>query len=1032
MLRRAVRWSLHRPHLLAWACIWALILGGLFVSDIPIDLLPNLAPVEVTIETEAPGLVAQQVEETVTDPIESALLGTAGVSGVSSRSAQGLSVIVVRFAPEADPTSSRQLVSENLARVGALPPGVSAPRVSPPVAPGPDLLAIGFTSDKLSAMDLRDLVAWTVRPRLLSARGVSSVALYGGQIRRIEVQARPGDLTDSDLGFLDIVQATRRATSVAGAGFIDTPNQRVLIEPHGQADTLDAVKDGQIQTPGADPVRIDDVADVAEAPAPAFGDALIDGKPGVLLVVDRAPGANTVETTRAVDATLAQLAPSLSAQGVSVRSDLDRPASFISDATGGIVRDLGIGLALVALGLALFMRDLRVVLVTLAAVPLTLLASVVALKVAGLTLNAMTLGGLAVALGLVIDDAVIDVESIVSDLRDAETRHSSRRDAILAASLEVRAPVLYATFALTLSLVPLLLLPGPERVLLAPLATVIIVAALASLLIAVVVTPALALLFLQHIRPAREPAVFQRLRAAQARWLSGAGGRRWPLLLAAAAVALLALTPLLFFRTQLLPSVHDGQLLIETDAPASSSLDAVRATGAGFTRDVAALPGVRAITQRIGRDATSNEGAGIEHSVYDVALTPTLSSAEQAALARRIKTMIAGYPGTAALVRTRFDAGQSPGAGSTSLQINVFGQDLDAIDVGATRVRTALGAMPQRPAVVPARDVEAPVVRVDLDFNKLALDGLSAADVLDTIQAAFAGETVAHVYEGPRVIDLAVSAQSGLRRDPEAVGDLLVRSTSGFAVPLRSIANVYLTDDRAVITHEGGLRSDLVDVVAPSGDIDGFAAAARAAVRDHVAMPPNVFVGYQVVNSAAEATRNLAGAYGLGLFAVFAFLTIAFDGRTAALILAAALFAVAGGVAAVAFMGGLLSIGDLAGLAALVGLSMRSAILLISRVEEAVAGGGKPWTLATVAGAAGERLVPLIASTALVALALAPFAVDAGAAGREMIGPMSIVIIAGLITGAIGDLLVLPILLFAVWRPRPVRTAPVAASPTEA
>jgi Cu/Ag efflux pump CusA len=1018
VLRWAVRWSLHRPHLLAWACVWTFVLGGLFASDIPIDLLPSLAPIEVTIETEAPGLVAQQVEETVTDPIESALLGTAGVSSVSSRSAQGLSVIIVRFAPEADPTSARQLVTENLARVSALPPGVSAPRVSPPVAPGPDLLTIGFTSDKLSPMDLRDLVMWTVRPRLLSTKGVSSVAVYGGQIRRIEVQARPGDLTDSDLGFLDIVQATRRATSVAGAGFIDTPNQRVLIEPHGQADTLDAVKDGQIQTPGADPVRIDDVADVAEAPAPAFGDALIDGKPGMLLVVDRAPGANTVETTRALDASLAQLTPSLSAQGVSVRADLDRPASFISGATGGILRDLLIGLALVALGLALFMRDLRVVLVTLAAVPLTLIAAVVVLKATGLTLNAMTLGGLAVALGLVIDDAVIDVESIVSDLRDAERQQGSRLEAILAASLEVRAPVLYATLAMTLSLVPLLFLPGPERVLLAPLATVIIVAALVSLLIAIVVTPALALIFLRHIGPAREPAVFQRLRAAQARWLSGVGARRWPALLLAGAVVALALTPLLFFRTELLPSVHDSQFLIEADAPASSSIDAVRATGIALTHDLAALPGVRAVTQRIGRDATSSEGAGIEHSVYDVAVTPTLSGAQQTALARRIETMLAGYPGTSALVRSRFDAGQAQGAGSTSVQIKVFGQDLDAIDLGATRVRAALGAMPQRPTLAPARDVEAPVVRVDLNFNKLALDGLSAADVLDTIQAAFAGETVAHIYEGPRVIDLAVSAQSGLRRDPEGVGDLLVRSTSGFAVPLRSIANVYLTDDRDVISHEGGLRSDLVEAVAPAGDVDSFAAAARAAVQNHAALPPSVFVGYQVVNSAAEATRNLAWAYGLGIFAVFAFLTIAFDGRTAAVILAATLFAFVGGVAAVALAGGLLSIGEMAGLAALVGLSMRSAILLISRAEEAVAGGGKSWTLATVAGAAGERLVPLLASTALVVLALAPFAVDAGAAGREIIGPMSIVIIAGVITGAIGDLLVLPVMLFVFWRPR--------------
>jgi Cu/Ag efflux pump CusA len=1002
-----------------------MILGALYAAQVRLDLLPNSAPLEVRIETEAPGLVAQQVEETVTDPIENALLGTAGATDVTSQSSQGLSVVTLRFAPDADAEQARQAVSANLAKVGVLPPGVSAPRVSPPAAPGPHLLTLGFTSDTLGPMDLRDLVQWTVRPLLLSTKGVSGVAVFGGQVRRIEVQARPGDLTDSDLGFLDIVKATQRATSIAGAGFIDTSNQRVLIEPRGQADTLDEVKDGQIQTPGADPVRIDDVADVAEAPAPAIGDALINGKPGVLVVIDRAPGANTLETTRALDAALAQIAPSLIAQGVTVRSDLDRPASFITEATGGVIRDLLIGLALAALALILVMRDLRIVVVTLAGIPLALIAALAVLKATGWTLNLMTLGGLAVALGLVIDDAVIDVESIVSELRDAEARHASRLHAILAASLEVRAPVLIATFALALSLVPLLLLPAQERAFLAPLAAMIIVAALVSMAIAVVVTPALALQVLGHIRPRREHPFIERLKAAQSRWLGWV--RPWPLLLAAGVIALLALAPLLTFRGELLPTVRDNQLMIATDAPAASSLDALRATGIAVARDMAALPGVRAVSQRIGRDSVSGEGAGLQHAVYDVALAPTLDSGGQAALTRRITALLATYPGAPAVVGSRFDAGQ--GGGSPSLQINVFGQDLDAVDLGAARVRAALRAMPRPPLLAPPPDVDAPVVRADLNFNKLALDGLSASDVLETVQAAFAGETVAHIYEGPRVVDLAVIAQSSLRRDPEGVGNLLVRSTSGFAVPLRSIANVYLSEDRDLISHEGGLRSDPIEAVPSGGDVDSFAAAAREAVTRHATMPPKVFVGYQALNSAAEATRNLIWAYALGAFAVFAFLTIAFDGRTAAVVLASTIFAFAGGVLAVAVRGGQLSIGEMAGLAAVVGLTMRGAILLISNVEEAVTSGGRPWSPATVTEAAAERLVPVVASTALVALALAPLAFDAGAAGREIIGPMAIVIIAGLIAGAVADVLVLPVLLFVVWRPRTTRGSTPAPEP---
>jgi len=1017
MLDRAVRWSLGRPRLVALAALWLLIAGGLYVRDLKLDLLPALAPAQADIDTEAPGLVAEQVEATVTQPIESALLGTPGVASVTSRSVQGLSVVTLHFAAGADAAHVRAEVADNLGRVGTLPAGASPPRLSPLIAPGPDLIKIGFTSDKLDPLALRDLVQWTVRPRLLSTPGVASVAIYGGQVRRIEVRARPGDLSDSDLGFLDIVNAVRRATSVAGAGFIDTPNQRVLIEPHGQAETLDQVKDGQIQTAGAAPVRIDDVADVSEEAAPSYGDALIGGKPAVIVVVGRAVGANTIDVTHAVERSLAVLQPSLAAQGVSVRADLDRPASFIVQSTQGLMWDLAIGLALVAIGLTVFMRDARVVLVSLVSVPLTFLVTLMVLKACGFSLDAMTLGGLAVALGLVIDDAVVDVESILSDLRDAENRHTSRTAAILAASLEVRGPVVYAMLALALSLAPLLLLPGPERVLLAPLAVAIIVAALVSLAVAMTVTPALALLFFQHVRPEPRPAAVERLKARHGRWLAGLAARPWPLLAGAGVIAAIALVALLLFRSALLPSLHDGHLLVETDAPASTAPDAVRASGQAEAKALAAIPGVQVVSQQIGRDATVDSSAGVSHSLFDIGLSPGLGDAAQAESARRVAGVLAGYPGAAPIIRTRFDAGEAGGAGAPSLQVAVSGQDLDAVDAAAGKVAAVLAAMPGKIAVRAPSSDRAPVVRVDLDFNKLALFGLSAADVLDTVQAAFAGETVARIYRGSKVEDLVVIAQDSLRQDPEGVGDLLLRSTSGFSVPLRSIANVYLTDGPTAIEHGGGARRELVTATPAGGDIDRFAAAARTAIQQKVALPPGVFLDQTVSNSAAEARQNLAFAYGLGLFAVFAFLAVVFDGRTAALILASTLLSFVGAAIAVALLGGEVTLGVIAGLVALLGLSMRNAILLIDRAEALVLKDGEAWGLATVARAASERFVPLAASTLLVALALAPIAVQAGAAGMEIVGPMAIVIIAGLLTGAIGDLIVLPIALLRLWRP---------------
>jgi Cu/Ag efflux pump CusA len=1017
MLDRVVRWSLDRPRLLAWAALWLLVAGVFYVRDTKVELLPALAPAQADVDTEAPGLVAEQVEATVTRPIESAVLGAPGVASVTSRSVQGLSVVTLHFAAGADPPHVRAEVADSLGRVGSLPDGVSPPRLSPLIAPGPDLIKIGFTSDKLDPMALRDLVQWTVRPRLLSTPGVVSVAVYGGQMRRIEVRARPGDLADSDLGFLDIVAAVRRATGVAGAGFIDTPNQRVLIEPHGQAETLDAVKDGQIQTPGAVPVRIDDVADVSEAAAPRDGDALIDGKPAVIVVIGRAVLANTLDATQSVERSLAVLQPSLAAQGVVVRTDLDRPASFIAQSTSGLMWDLAIGAGLVALALAIFMRNARVVLVSLVSIPLTFLVTLMVLKACGFTVNAMTLGGLAVALGLVIDDAVIDVESILSDLRDAENRHMSRQDAILAASLEVRGPVVYAMLALALSLVPLLCLPGPERVLLAPLAAAIIVASLVSLAVAMTVTPALALLFFQHVRPEPRHPLIERLRAQHGRWLTRLAARPWPLLTVAGVAAAVALAALLLFHSALLPSLHDGHLLVETDAPASTSPDAVVAAGQAVEKALAAIPGVTLVSQQIGRDATADSSAGLSHSLIDIGLAPGLGDAAQADAGRRVARVLAGYPGAPPIVRTRFDSDDAGAEGRPSLQVAVSGQDVDAVDAAAGKIAAALAAMPGKVAVRAPSNDRAPVVRVDLDFNKLALFGLSAADVLDTVQAAFAGETVARLYEGSRVEDLVIIGQDSLRQDPEGVGDLLLRSTTGFAVPLRSIANVYLTDGPTVIEHGGGARRELVTATPAGGDIDRFAASARVAIQRSVALPPGVFLDETVLNSAAQARHNLAIAYCLGLFAVFAFLAVAFDGRTAALILASTLLSFIGAAIAVAWLGGEVTLGVIAGLVALLGLSMRSAILLIDRAEDLVLHGGEAWELATVVRAACERLAPLAASTLLVAVALAPIAVQAGAAGLEIVGPMAIVIIAGLISGAIGDVIVLPIALLRLWRP---------------
>ena len=1025
MLARVVRWSLDRPRLALAVSAVFVAAALLVVRQAPLDLLPDLAPAQAVIQTNAPGLAAEQVEQLVTRPIESAIAGAPGVAHVHSDSVQGLSVVTATLAQGSDPARVREALAERIAALPALPGGAGSPRIAPMTAGG-EVRLIGFTSGKLDAMGLRDVVAWTVRPRLLAAPGVAQVSVYGGEVRRIEVRARPGDLSDSDLGFLDILNATRRATSAAGAGFIDTPTQRVQIEPHGQGLTAADIGAGQIQTPGNAPVRIEDVADVAEAPAPAFGDALIDGRPGVLVAIGRQYGANTLAVSRAIDRAMAVLAPALAAQGVEARDDLDRPAGFITGGLQGLLVDLAVSIALIAVALALMLRCWQAVLATLVSIPLALLAAAAGVTLIGWGINAMTLGGLAVALGVVIDDAVLDVENVLRRLRAegyghahehadcAPGDHASRAQAVLSASLGVRAPLVFATLALALILSPLLLLKGPAGALLAPLAGAIILASAASFLTAVAVTPGLCWLLLRHVHGSADSRAMQGLREAHGRALTAL--RRIPLLaLALAGGAILAtVLVMLQLRLQLLPTFHDGRLSVAVEAPASTSVEAMRDWGQRITRELKAVPGVASVAARTGRDPTGDDSGPINRSRFDVQLKPGLPAARQDQVASELERRLKLYPGLHPVVATGVDAGRLGGQGrDAGVVVNVFGPDRDRMEAGARQAAAALSKLPGAGEVRQVDAGGAPTVRIDLDFQRLALYGLSAGDVMDTVQAAFQGETVAQVYANGRVVDVAVSAQTSLRRDPEAIGRLLLRSSSGFSVPLSRVAEVYLTDGPARIGHDHGLPRE---AVAASPKAPGFAREARAALAE-LKPPPGVYFEVEDAGRVGGLGPRLAAAYVLALCAVAVLLAVAFDPRTGVLMLASAALALVGGVAAALLTGGVLSIGVVAGLIALFGLSLRHAILLADRLDAMVLTERAPWSWATIEAAARERLAPILTTTVLIALALVPFALHAGAPGREVLGPMSIVILGGLVTSLLGSLLVLPVLVHQFWRP---------------
>ena len=1040
MLAAIVRWSLRFPVVVCVLTGMLALYGVLVLVRAKYDVFPEFVPPQATVQTEAPGLVAEQVELLVTLPIEQAISGASGVQAVRSETISGLSVVTVVFQENLDPYRARQIVAEALGQVIArLPLGVKAPKLEPLTSSTMDLLKLGFVSEALSPMQLHDLVQWTIRPRLLAVPGVARATLYGGDERQLQVQVEPRELNARDLAFGDVVAAVRSATGVRGGGFIETPNQRVLIESRGQ--TLDVAALGAAVVPaasaapatpaapaGAAPLRLRDFATVTDGVAPKFGDTLIMGRPGVLLNLSSQYGANTLIVTRAVEAALAEFAPALRSRGVTLYPGLHRPANFIENALAGIRLDVLLGAVLITLVLFLFLRDLRSVAVTFLSIPLALLAAVIVVDAVGWTINTMTLGGLAVALGVVVDDAIIGVENIVRRLRGTHAQGREARELIHNATVEVRAPVVYATFVVLLVLAPMLLLSGLQGSFFAPLAASFSLATLASLVVALTVTPAAAWLLLRRTEPHAEAAWLARLKDRHEALL-----RRWSafprrVIIGSALVTLLAAAALPLFGSELMPPFREGHFVVQAYATPGTSLAAMRALGARVARDLLGIPGIVSVEQTMGRAESGEDTWEPNRSEFHVELRRMSGRAEGATQAA-IRSVLQHYPSLRTEVLTFLGdrLSESLSGEVAPVAVNVFGPDLDELDRVADAIAAVARTVPGASDVQVQAPSGAPFLRVDLRPEQLGQYGFTAADVLDTVETAYQGTTAAQIYDANKVIDLTVRLPPAERVDPEAIGQLLVRTSSGVTVPLKDLATLSLTEGRTGIMHEGARRRQVVTLNPTTSDIGGFVARLQKAIARRVQLPPTVYLEFAgAASGERQARRELLVHSGLAALGIMLLLSLAFrDARSVLLILATAPFALVGGVLAVALTGATLSIGSLVGFVTLFGIVARNAILLIAHLGHLQTVEGAQWSLPTVLRSTRERLVPILMTALVTALGLLPLALGSGEAGREVQGPMASVILGGLATSTLMTLVVLPVL---IWRFGPLGRADASSA----
>jgi CzcA family heavy metal efflux pump len=992
----------------------SLMLGLWAVSSAPLDVFPEFVPSTVDIQTEAPGFTSQQVEQLVTKPIENAVNGAPGLTSIRSESIPGLSVITIQFADKIDLYNARQGISERLSELGsALPLGVDTPRLSPLTSSTMDLLKIGLVSDRLSPFELRDQAEWVLKPALLAVPGVAHVLIFGGAVREIHIQPDLRRMTSYGFTLTELADAARAALALKGAGFVDLAHQRILIQTPVAAPDPAAIAGAVLAVRGNTPITIGDVATVTEAPALRAGDSLVMGRPGVLLSLASQYGANTMDTTRALEATLAQLVPALKAQGITIYPALHRPANFVERALGSLERSLVIAAILILAVLYLFLRDWRSALIAFLAIPLSLLAAVAVLERMGLTLNTMTLGGFAVALGVLVDDAIIGIENILRRLgENAKLAAPRARLAVTRdATLEVRGPVVYATLVVIAVFLPELFSTSVQGRFVGPLALAFILAVLASLAVALTAAPALSALMLKARDTHADFAWIQRIKRWQERGVAlvYAHFRIVVGVLAILAVAAVALLP--FLGGSFMPDFREGHFVMQVSSAPGTSLDEMLAAGRRISKEVLALPYVATIEQQVGRAELGEDTWGPHASEFHVELKAD-ATIDQDEAEEALRDILAHYPGLQSEVVTFLGdrISESLTGETADIAIKLFGDRLDTLDGTAHRVTQALAGTPGIADLQFKAQSGTPTFAIQMLPGALAASGLKVQDVLDAVQTNFAGATVGQTYAGIRAVNVAILLPESARNRPEMLSALMIASPFG-AIPLSQVARIVPTQTRYTIAHDGGQRFVSITFNVVGRGLQATVDDAKAKVAA-LHLPPGVYAEFSGAAAEQTASRNQLLLYtGFALVLIGMILFISFHWRANTwLVLVNVPFSLIGSVAAIAVIGSGLSVGAMVGLVTVFGVSARNAILLLAHYEHLVDVEGAPWNADTVLRGARERLVPILMTAAVTALGLMPLALGMNQPGQEIEGPMAVTVLGGLLTSTFLNLVVLPAL----------------------
>ncbi len=1052
MFRSLIAFSLQRPFVVAVLAVLVVGVGAYVAPRMPVDVFPELNAPTVVILTESPGLAADEVEQTVTLPLETAVRGLPAVRRVRSASAIGLSLLWVEFDWGQDIYRARTLVSEKLSATRELLPPDAHAEITPITSITGEILlmSVSCPDGSVSAMDLRTYAEFDLRNQLMAVPGVAQVVAIGGELAEYQVHVRQDDLQLYDLTLQDVVDAARGAHTTAGAGYLtDVGGRELPIRQTGRVRSVADVAGTVLRRVDGHAVTIGHVADVGLGAAPPRGAAAEGGRRAVVLSVQKSPGTNTLALTEAVDRAL-EAALRTAPDGVTVDAHVMRQADFITLSVDNLLSVLRDAAIFVAIILVLFLLEWRTTLITLTALPLSLAVAFLVLWAAGMSINVMTLGGLAVAIGELVDDAIIDVENVYRRLREnAALPQSERRSALavtFSASNEIRSSVVFATAVIVLVFVPLLFLQGLEGRFFRPLGVAYIVATLASLVTALTVTPVLCRYLLARVRPGGEHTDGRLVRALKQRYrptLEWALRRGRALLAVSALLTVGALGLASTFGSSFLPSFNEGTFTVFLMAPPGTSLVESDRMARGIERQLTALPGVRAVVRRTGRAERDEHAEPVSNSEVEVSVLPGHDRRE---VRRSIDRVLESVPGITTSVGQPIEHRLSHVLSGTPAAIAVVaqGDDLDVLRDLARQLEAALEEVPGARDVNASREVMVTTLPIRYRPGALAAAGLTPAAAAGQVQAAIAGARVADVLDGPRRVGLTVRLHPDERRDVASVERLVLRGMDGATVRLRDVADVSLERASNLIARVDGRRKATVSCnVADGYNLGEVAAAVRAVAEPLVTRAGcTLSVGGQF-EAQQSATRTLLT---MGAFVVLVMLMLVQTAlgslRAALLVMVNLPLALIGGVVAVFLTEGagpvdntlallgisgaryeapVLSIASMVGFITLFGIAVRNGILLVRHYFDLLAA-GRPLAETVVEGAIA-RLVPILMTALTAALGLLPIVFAAGAPGSEILAPLSVVVLGGLLSSTFLNLLVVPAGFYLLFRDRPLPAA---------